>query len=650
MHHYATRRCTECNTPIAAASTSSTCGSCSPRPARSTARLALPLPQSQKRKQEQKPKKKPKPKPKQEQEQKQKQTAKPRKKRKPEEDPERESGSNPAKKPKPVKRTVTNSSKQRPLPATPDEQYRIRKDQIQAADIIITYEHTYLKELDTKINTSGLRYGPCMVPKEEMAAPNEAIMRALYERRIGCLADLTVTVHRDPKPARSDRKLCVAVSVGCPSTLTTKKYLEQLHWYRKATDRPTYLLVHQCELGAYQKHVEPLLKSGKVGLASWNCGVAAGFGLTRRAAQLLSHWKRPTYELVMCDSNVAANDALSNNYETDSEEEERRGDPHSAHLCSPGVGEAKPTAVWGKAPRKKKLPGNGRPIEQVTVGSVKKFLFDPAFITSNEDMAVTWLHHPDDTTWSSHKKNEGIRKFPHADKSVANAGDLTHAYSDLRNHYLNTILGQEDAVSIIYRCRANGEQKPTPLRLYRMTLGQLTAYLHTIHPSRSPTIVRSTIIEIILVTWMRNGWKSGNRLTASEADWGNAVTTDNTASLGGAARPGRSASQDEFDERFDYGDDGSSSSESSDDEEFGMSAQRREMRDHGYGYSENEDEDEEKSEGEYDDESVNEDEKIDEAHYMDEDDIGEDEGYGEGQASDEDEGFRRHGAPPGRGW
>ncbi|GJJ00749.1 hypothetical protein RugamoR64_12870 [Duganella rhizosphaerae] len=355
---------------------------------------------------------------------------------------------------------VSNSniqySKQRPLSEPPSADYLILNTQKLATDIVITCEHNYLKELDKNINTSGLRYKPCHVPREELNDSNEGVIQALYNRRINCLttSELEVVIKVKPTPLENNqnRKICLAISVGCPATLTTEEYLQQLHWFRHAQDRPTYLLIHKSEWKTYKKYVVPLLKKGKVGLAFWSCGTAVGFGLTRRAAQVLSYKSRPSYELVMCDSNVALNDELSAGYETDEKERKRRLDPLDAHLCSPGLGEAKPTAKWGK-----KLgdlastTGAGRPIEQVTVASAKKYLFDPAFITSNEDMALTALRYPNEKEWQLNKKKAKIRKFPHKDPGAKSNGDKTDVYATMRTTYLQAPLAAEDDVMVIYQ-------------------------------------------------------------------------------------------------------------------------------------------------------------------------------------------------------
>ncbi len=400
-------------------------------------------------------------------------------------------------------------------------------------DIVITYDHNYLKELDGKINSSGYRYGPCKVPQAKLTLQNEVTIQELYERRIACLSQLKFEAVRQPNPGKGyDHKICVAISVGCPVTLTDTNYLKQLHWYSHADDRPTFLLIHECELEAYQKFVAPSL--GKVGLATWNCGNAAGFGLTRRAAQLLSYKLRPSYELVMCDSHVISNDELSGGYVTDEEERRRREDPLNAHFSSPGLGEAKPSGTWG-IPHRDLLSttGRGRPIEQVTVTSARKYFFDPAFITSNEDMALTALRYPDATDWLNHKKEAKIRKYPLKDKKGDKKKEKTIeketglSYEALRKKYLEETLAVEDDVCVIYQWPG----AKTEFTQYRMSLGDLTTYLHGIHPSRDRAMVRSTIIEVILVAWLKksitNKTEPHNPLTASNANW----PTNTTSSI-----------------------------------------------------------------------------------------------------------------------
>ncbi len=208
------------------------------------------------------------------------------------------------------------SLKERSLPPSPNKKYRVTR--VDKNHLVVTYNHNYLKLSDDEVNTSGHRYQPCGAAEKyiEINKKNWHVINGIYQNRIACKDNLKVAITFPPGTPATHRKICVVVSIGCPYTLTKEKYLSQLHWYAKAKERSTYLLVHSCELETYQAHCTTVLQKGNVGLAVWICGDAVGFGLTRRAAQILGHRLRPDFEVVICDSNVGFNEELSSGYET----------------------------------------------------------------------------------------------------------------------------------------------------------------------------------------------------------------------------------------------------------------------------------------------------------------------------------------------
>ncbi len=151
--------------------------------------------------------------------------------------------------------------------------------------------------------------------------------------------------------------------------------------------RPVYLFVHQSELNLYQEQMGTLLQAAGVGLVGWSFeSGTVGFGATRKAVVdfcKLNHLKKIT--MMDCNVLMSEMDLISAAEEATSEVK----DDTTLYIAL-GVTSGDTYEKGTKAPNSLLNEGavKGRPIEQFTMLN-RNVLFDPAFISSSEDIDVS---------------------------------------------------------------------------------------------------------------------------------------------------------------------------------------------------------------------------------------------------------------------
>ncbi len=247
-------------------------------------------------------------------------------------------------------------------------------------------------------NTGALKYEPvtvdqvlnnydeleCVYYRRQINDPSP--MQTRQQSRDSASESMSQFDIKIPPQSNSGTALMVP-SVGMPEEFKSKEKLQELYWYTEGMSRPVYLFVHQSELNLYQEQMGTLLQAAGVGLVGWSFeSGTVGFGATRKAVVdfcKLNHLKKIT--MMDCNVLMSEMDLISAAEEATSEVK----DDTTLYIAL-GVTSGDTYEKGAKAPNSLLNEGavKGRPIEQFTMLN-RNVLFDPAFISSSEDIDVS---------------------------------------------------------------------------------------------------------------------------------------------------------------------------------------------------------------------------------------------------------------------
>ncbi|YCO04752.1 hypothetical protein ACB087_14685 [Vibrio sp. VNB-15] len=262
------------------------------------------------------------------------------------------------------------------------------------AEALIRFNYRYV----VNDNTGALKYEPISV--DQILNNYDELERVYYRRQIhdprpiqtrqqSHQSTLPSASHFEVKmePQSTTGTVLVVPSVGMPKEFKIKEKLEELYWFKEGNDRPVYLFVHQSELNLYHEQMGTQLQAAGVGLVGWAFeSGTVGFGATRKAVVdfcKLNQLKKVT--MMDCNVLMSEMDLISAAEEATSEVKD-----DTTLYISLGVTSGDTYEKGSKAPKGLLNEGavKGRPIEQFTMLN-RNVLFDPAFISSSEDIDVS---------------------------------------------------------------------------------------------------------------------------------------------------------------------------------------------------------------------------------------------------------------------
>lgn len=328
----------------------------------------------------------------------------------------------------------------------------------------------------------ALKYDPVSDAKA-FKGPAAGVLQHIRDKRCGRYVRLKFKIVIHPGCTDFKHKIMAVPSVDCPSLLTNENFLRNLLWVAKASERPTFLVVHTSEVKCYQDNIGKILERLKVGLVSWECKEPVlGFGVSRLAAQQFAYILGENPKVILCDVGVIDRaKTLEMNrkidekkvlygYSTDEENKRKYAEKFKSPYYYMGIGPGKgnPAYLYTTSTTKnaadknglKKLnkpdAGPGRPIEQLVIVN-NKTLYDPCFITSSEDMDLSqqivylenYMRGKDQLHYKSFKGGFNIDKmetgkFEKDKKEMPGQSLSMSAYRTERNKYLKTLVHEND--------------------------------------------------------------------------------------------------------------------------------------------------------------------------------------------------------------
>lgn len=356
-------------------------------------------------------------------------------------------------------------------------------------------------------NTGAMKYQPILV--DELLNNAAGLETTYYQRQINdpsprqSRSQSNVTLsHCETKiaPAQKEGIPLIVPSVGMPKEFKDDVKLQALYWYNESVSRPVYLFVHQSELGVYDRAIGDKLRRKGIGLIGWEYpGGQVGFGATRKAAVDFSS-ANGFNKSVMMDSNVAQSefDLIS----TADRASLAQNDSLPLYI---GLGATSGNTYRNMA----KMENNqlvqnrdikSRPVEQLTMWD-NKVQFDPAFITSSEDIDASndtkffnginkriptdfkdfKLH---DTTFKSFAR---IKKFE--------LTLLSNVYNKLVNVQLTNISEKEKNIVVRVKTGSGEDAK-----VHDVPLGTVSRYIAT-KLNKDYARIQSLIVEKMLVNY-----------------------------------------------------------------------------------------------------------------------------------------------------
>ncbi|MFV8460415.1 hypothetical protein ACNO7T_04620 [Vibrio campbellii] len=367
-------------------------------------------------------------------------------------------------------------------------------------------------------NTTGLKYDPIHV--DNLLNDATKMENVYYLRQIN---DPTPRQTRSQKPVtlsncetkilpkKNDGTSLIVPSVGMPEEFKDVRKLQKMYWYHEAENRPVYLFVHQSELDLYDRTIGDKLRSKGIGLIGWEYPSGqVGFGATRKAAVEFST-TNGFNKAVMMDCNVAKSD-----FDLISTAERATSAFNDASPLYIALG-ASSGDTHKNAPKSqlvKKKDIKARPVEQLTMWN-NKVQFDPAFITSSEDIDAS----NDMKFFSSINKEKSIefrdlklqdaisKEYPRITKIKLTPTSKT--YRNKVERLLSHISASEKNIVVRVKTGTGNDEKT-----HDVTLDTLSEYI-AVKLDKDKAHIQSLIIEKMLLKYSNSNSPSGYQFMPS---------------------------------------------------------------------------------------------------------------------------------------
>ncbi|UTZ27598.1 hypothetical protein HB761_13065 [Vibrio campbellii] len=376
-------------------------------------------------------------------------------------------------------------------------------------------------------NTGALKYEPAVV--DQILNRSRELERVYYRRQINDQsprqtrqqsqnASLPTASHFEERiaPQSSTGTALIVPSVGMPQQFLIKEKLQELYWYTEGTSRPVYLFVHQSELALYDEQMGAYLRDAGVGLVGWEFeSGTVGFGATRKA--VVDFCKQNQFKKVtMMDCNVLMSDM---DLISAAEQATSKVKDDTTLYFSLGSTSGDTYEKGSEAPKQTMVESDnvrGRPIEQFTMLNTN-VLFDPAFISSSEDIDVS----NDMKFFESINKDKSIEfkelklklqdaqkiQYPRINKLRLNA--TSDIYNEKFKEHLTQIANKEkDLVVQVQTDMGKGTEK----KFHNVTIQTLSEFIAQ-KLGKDALRIQSLIIEKILVKYKNMSIGKGYKYT-----------------------------------------------------------------------------------------------------------------------------------------